>query len=283
MKKTNHWTNYEERLGRVITYIHDHLDDDLDLNKLAEVACLSPYHWHRIYFAIYGESIVATVKRIRLHRAAGFLANTSMSIEEIAEKSGYKNLQSFTRIFKSEFGLPPAQYRKQGSHNQFQSINTEEDLAMYDITIKTVPDMKVASIAHVGSYMQISKAFETLYGWLGSRNLIKPEMRSIGIYYDDPASVPEDQLRSRASIIVDENFAIEPPLEPVDISGGQYAVLRYKGTYADMKAAYKWFYGEWFVKSGKEIGNAPAFEEYLNSPRDTSPTELLTDIYMPLS
>jgi AraC family transcriptional regulator len=99
LNKAKNWTDYEERLGRVIAYIHDHLDDQLDLNQLAEVACLSPYHWHRIYYAIQGEAIVATVKRLRLHCAAGCLANTLMPIDEVVKKSGYKNLQSFTRIF----------------------------------------------------------------------------------------------------------------------------------------------------------------------------------------
>ncbi|WP_455210118.1 AraC family transcriptional regulator [Kaarinaea lacus] len=283
MKKTKNWTDYEQRLGRVIAHIHDHLDDDLDLNQLAEVACLSPYHWHRIYYAIQGETIVATVKRLRLHRAAGYLAHTSMPIDKVAKKSGYKNLQSFTRIFKSEYGMPPAQYRKAGSHTRFHTDNQEGDIAMYDVTIKTIPAMQTASVAHVGSYMQISQAFETLYGWLAARNLIGPDTRSVGIYYDDPDSVPEAQLRSKAGIVVQGNFAIEAPLEPAEIAGGPYAVLRYQGPYADMKAAYQWLYGVWLVQSEKEPADAPAFEEYLNNPRDTAPSDLLTDIYLPLN
>jgi AraC family transcriptional regulator len=50
-----------------------------------------------------------------------------------------------------------------------------------------------------------------------------------------------------------------------------------------MKAAYEWLYGVWLVQSGKEPGDAPVFEEYLNNPRNTAPNELLTDIYLPLS
>lgn len=283
MNKAKNWIDYEERLGRVIAYIHDHLDDELCLNQLADVACLSPYHWHRIYYAILGETIVATVKRLRLHRAAGYLAHSSMPIEEVAKKSGYKNLQSFTRIFKAEYGLPPAQYRNHGSHTRFRVNNKEEEGAMYDVTIKTIPTLQAATIAHVGSYMQISQAFETLYGWLAARNLIGPATRSVGIYYDDPDSVSEKQLKSRAGIIVDKEFAFEAPLEPVEIAAGPYAVLRYQGPYADMKAAYQWLYGVWLVQSGKEPANAPAFEEYINNPRDTAPTGLLTDIYLPLS
>lgn len=52
-------TDYRERLSRVQAYIHDHLDQPLDLARLAEVAHLSPYHWHRVYHALYGETIAA--------------------------------------------------------------------------------------------------------------------------------------------------------------------------------------------------------------------------------
>ena len=95
------WALYESRLRRVSAYIHDHLDEELDMERLAEIACLSSYHWHRIYRAIYGETLAATVKRLRLHRAAGDIVRTDLDISEIAKRSGYPNLQSFNRIFKS--------------------------------------------------------------------------------------------------------------------------------------------------------------------------------------
>jgi len=274
---------YEERLSRVTAYIYDHLDDDIDLNKLADVACLSPYHWHRIYRAIHGETIAATVKRLRLHRAAGHLANTAMPIEEIARRSGYTNQQSFTRAFGAVFGMPPAQYRHEGSHTKFQPSRQSEAPAMYDISIETVPAMTAATIEHIGPYMEIGKAFDRLFIRLGAINSADIGTRMIGIYYDDPGAVPEDKLRARAGVIMDESRPIGPPLEVTEIQGGPHAILRHKGPYADMDAAYHWLYGEWLLKSGREAADAPIYEEYLNNPRDTPPTELLTHISLPLS
>jgi AraC family transcriptional regulator len=274
--------NYAERLNRVIHYIHDHLDDAIDLQRLADIAHLSPYHWHRIYHALNGETIAATVKRLRLQRAAGYLAQTAMTIEEIAEKSGYDNLQSFTRVFKSVYGMPPGQYRMHGSHVQFQPKSQRREPGMYDIIIKTIPALRAATVRHVGPYIQIDKAFNALFGWLMARGFIVPDLRMVGIYYDDPAAVAESELRSRAGVVLMQPIAIEPPVEYADIAEGRYAVLRHKGPYSDMQAAYHWFYGEWLVQSGKEARDAPVFEEYLNNPRDTPPTELLTDIYLPL-
>ena len=65
--------------------------------------------------------------------------------------------------------------------------------------------------------------------------------------------------------------------------GGLYARLRYKGPYADMKDAYRWLYNTWLPHSGYEAADAPCFEDYLNNPRDVPPTELLTDIHLPLA
>jgi AraC family transcriptional regulator len=58
--------------------------------------------------------------------------------------------------------------------------------------------------------------------------------------------------------------------------------LRHKGPYSDMRAAYEWLYGTWLVQSGREAVDAPVFEEYLNSPKETAPSELLTEICLPL-
>ncbi|WP_119300189.1 AraC family transcriptional regulator [Dongia deserti] len=278
----NHWIEYGERMDRVTAYVFDHLDDELDLNKLAEVACLSPYHWHRIYHAMRGETIATTVRRLRLHRATGWLTHTDRPIEEIAEKSGFGGVESFTRAFKAAYGMPPAKYRREGSHRRFDPATKHGSSTMQHVEIRTLPQMQAVTIPHRGSYMEIGRAFEKLFGVLGARNLLGPGLRMFGIYYDDPASVPQAELRSRAAIIAPAALSIEPPLEPVIIAAGEYAVLRHKGPYADMRGAYEWLYGTWLPQSAREPADAPCVEEYLNTPRDTPPTELISDIYLPL-
>jgi AraC family transcriptional regulator len=283
MQSTSNWINYEERLNRVTAYIYAHLDDELDFLMLAEVAFLSPYHFHRIYRAARGETIATTVRHLRLHRAAGLLAQTTLPIAEISLKAGYKNIQSFTRTFNAIYGMPPARYRNHGSHTQYQSTNLERSLAMYNITIKTLPDLEVVSIKHSGSYLQISQAFGQLGNWLGARNFLGADTRMMGLYYDDPDTVAEKDLRSRACMTVSKPCVLEAPLERITIAGGEYAVLLHKGSYDGLAAAYQWFFGTWLLQSGRELRDAPAFEEYLNTPMDTAPAELLTEIHLPLN
>jgi AraC family transcriptional regulator len=73
------WARYEARLQRVITHVHAHLDEPLDLNALADVAHLSPHHWHRVYHAMTGETLAGTVKRLRPQREPGCRTPVSTS------------------------------------------------------------------------------------------------------------------------------------------------------------------------------------------------------------
>ncbi|MFS2150593.1 AraC family transcriptional regulator [Rhizobium sp. Rhizsp42] len=282
MNGTTAWALYESRLRRVSAYIHDHLDEELDMDTLAEIACMSSYHWHRIYRAVHGETLAATVKRLRLHRAAGDIVRSDLGIGEIARRSGYPNLQSFNRIFKSVYGMPPARYRKEGSHTEFQPSPNGRTKAMFNVTLRKIEPVALVGVRHKGSYMQISKAFEVLFGTLYARGLARPDMRMIGVYFDDPDLVPAEELRSIACVSVEGEIKVEAPLEPITLDGGEYAVLRHKGPYADMHKAYQWLFSEWLPTSGRQLRDGLMFEDYLNNPRDVPPTELVTEIYMPL-
>ncbi len=275
------WAVYETRLRRVSAHIHTHLDEELDMERLADIACMSSYHWHRIYRAIYGETLAATVKRLRLHRAAGDIVGTNLSVSEIAKRSGYPNIQSFNRIFKAVYGMPPARYRREGSHKLFET-NRGKASHMFDVQMRNISDTNLVGVAHQGSYLEIGQAFEQLFGTLYARGQARPDMRMIGVYLDDPDLVSEDKLRSVACVSVDASAPAAAPLERRAISGGEYAVLRHKGPYAEMHMAYKWLYAEWLPKSGRQLRDALMFEEYLNNPRDVAPAELLTDIHLPL-
>lgn len=284
MNKSHTWTDYQERLSRVTAYIHDHLAEELDLNRLAEVAHLSPFHWHRVYQALYGETIAATVRRLRLARGSGYLANTRLAVEQVARKCGYPNAQSFTRAFTAAYGLSPTRYRAEGAHVAFRQAQSPDGAGhtTYAVEVRQVPAVQLAGMAHRGPYMQVGRAFEVAFTRLAAQGLARPDMRWLAVYYDDPFAVPEAQLRSRAGLSLPPGGVAQLPLEPFTLGGGRCAVLRHQGPYATMRAAYQWLYGHWLVRSGYEAADSPVFEEYLNNPRDTPPEQLLSDIYLPL-
>ena len=63
--------NYQQRINLVLRHIEQNLDRRPDLDELARIACFSPYHFHRIFSAMVGESVAAYVRRLLLERSAG--------------------------------------------------------------------------------------------------------------------------------------------------------------------------------------------------------------------
>jgi AraC family transcriptional regulator len=274
--------NYNDRLNRVLDYVHAHLEDDVSFDRLAEVACLSPYHWSRIYSAMRGETIAATIRRLRLQRAADRLANTDSEIGVVAARAGYSSTDTFGRAFKDAFGASPAAYREKGSHAAFKAANAASDAGGFPVTVETLPQRRCAGIDHAGSYMEIDHAMGRLFAELAARQALPAEPAMIGVFFDDPDLGPEEELRSRACLPAADSVAIDAPLVETVLRGGPYAKLSYTGPYADMRGAYRWFLGVWLPASGCEPDDAPIFEAYLNDPRDVPQTELRTDIHLPL-
>lgn len=267
---------YEARILRVVAHLWANLDAPLDLDQLAAVAAFSPYHFHRVYRGATGETVTETVRRLRLHRAAGELVRSDQPIATIADRAGYSSQAAFTRSFSADYGLPPGLYRRRTA-----SPTLMEDL-MLPIDYVTLPDLPCVAIAHRGPYMEIGKAFEALSVYAAGRGLIGPQTRMFGVYHDDPSAVPAAELRSEACLTVAPGTAITPPAQPLTIAGGRYVTALHTGPYAELEKAYQWLFGTWLPTSGQEPDDRPALEEYLNDPRTLPPTEWKTLVYLPL-
>ncbi|MEM6825893.1 MAG: GyrI-like domain-containing protein [Pseudomonadota bacterium] len=153
---------------------------------------------------------------------------------------------------------------------------------MCPVEIEDHPARHVAAVAHRGAYPEIRDAFERLTAVATERALWPISLGIVGVYHDDPDVVAEADLRSHAGLILPEDAAIPVPLEALMLPGGPHAVMRYKGPYTGLGAAYASLFGSWLPVSGREMADGPSFDLYLNSPLDTPPEELLTHICVPL-
>ena len=104
--------DYEERMLRVLIHIQRNLDQSPTLEELAEVAHFSPFHFHRIFRGMTGESLKAHVRRLRIEKAAGRLRKTDHPVIRIALDAGFESHAAFTRAFKTQMGQPPNDWRK---------------------------------------------------------------------------------------------------------------------------------------------------------------------------
>jgi AraC family transcriptional regulator len=240
-------TAYAERIRRVTDYLAGHLDDALDLEALARVACFSPYHFHRIYRGILGETVNETVRRLRLNRAAIDLLDRELSIEHAARRAGYGSQAAFTRAFRAEYGEPPARYR--GIRREAES---GAEPPAYRVDLVDRPRLRVATIENRGDYRLANKSFERLIAIAATTGLLTPATRTIGIYRDDPESVPAEDLRSAACITVPDGWAPSAELKEARIEGGPYARIVHTGPYTELETAYDWLYRTWLPTSGRD-------------------------------
>ncbi|WP_328702875.1 AraC family transcriptional regulator [Arenibaculum pallidiluteum] len=287
---TRHATriDYARRVERAIAHIAAHLDAPLDLERLAAVACFSPCHFHRIYRYLAGETAAETVRRLRLNRAAKALVDGAEPVGEIARGAGYGDTVAFTRAFRSAYGVPPAAYRQR---RRLAVLHGQEIHPMYRVEFREMAPLRLAAIRHVGPYIGIGPCFDRLGAWAEARNITRGDARMVGIYHDDPGSVPAAALRSDAGVTLDAaaeaavaaECADDGPIRLLTLDGGRHAVILHRGPYAELERAYRWLYQDWLPGSGEEAADRPCFEVYLNSPRSLPPADWLTEIHLPLA
>ncbi|MBU2046843.1 MAG: AraC family transcriptional regulator, partial [Bacteroidetes bacterium] len=109
-------TDYNHRINKVFSFIDENLDADLSLEKVAEVAHFSPFHFHRIFKAITGETLNVYLNRRRIEKAAATLIHQkNKSVTEISLQNGFTSNSSFTRAFKKFYGVSPTEFRQQNN------------------------------------------------------------------------------------------------------------------------------------------------------------------------
>ncbi|UXI70075.1 AraC family transcriptional regulator [Tahibacter amnicola] len=288
MKRSRTRLSYADRVLRVVQHLVRHPEQDPSLEQLAAIGLFSPFHFHRIYHAMTGETVKDTQRRLRLHQAAISLLGSTDPIKTIAQRAGYGSQAAFTRAFANAYGQAPARYRQRGqAPSLLPRFTPPEAMDMYEVRIENRPEITVIARTHHGAYHQIGQVFEHLQVWAAARQLLRDSTRWFGMYPDDPSAKPEAELRSTAAFMTES--VTRPGETPLDdsvhwqvIAGGRYAVIEHVGPYAELDRAYHWLFCSWLPQSGEEGRDGPCVEEYLNDVRTVPPHQLRTQIAVPL-
>ena len=298
---------YKTRIDKVIQYITFNLGEKLSLEKLAKEAYFSPFHFHRLFSAIIGETPNEFINRLRIEKAAGMLLyNPNNSITEIAIVCGFSSSASFSRSFKQYFGFSATELRKSGKSkirqklskeckiitlrhdylltDQLNSQNNPNRRFSMDVKIKIMPEFRVAYMAQNEGYIteKIHKTWDQLCKWGAARDLLNQDTLLIGISFDDPEITPLNKCRYYACFTVPPEVQGDDQVGIYNIEGGKYAVYHFEGTEIQIMTTYKAVYGEWLPSSGYQPDDKPCYEIYLNNP-DTDPEgKYFMDIYLPV-
>jgi AraC family transcriptional regulator len=291
MKPTTAAT-YHERILRVLVHIQTHLDEPLELDNLARIACFSPFHFHRTFRGLVGEPVQEHVRRLRLERAAARLKLQNQPVTGLAFEAGYESHEAFTRAFHAMFKMPPSQYHdaRQGASDSPSGVHFQDTAGYHPpeygdsppVEVQTLAPQRILFLRHVGPYSQVAATWSKLGAWAGRRGLIGPATRFLGISWDDPDVTPPDKLRYDAAITLSRPVEPEGEFGVTELAGGDYATIRHRGPYENLSRSYQILLGAWLPGSGRDLRDSPCFEQYLNSPQSAAPADLLTVIHVPL-
>ncbi|HEY3378100.1 MAG TPA: helix-turn-helix domain-containing protein [Armatimonadota bacterium] len=110
--KSNHHYPISVLLGSALTYMQEHLQDDISRDDVAKVACLSPTHFSRVAKQTFGHSFTELLARMRVDRAREMLVISEKSLIQIGLECGFSDQSYFTKVFQKYVGRTPGEYRR---------------------------------------------------------------------------------------------------------------------------------------------------------------------------
>ena len=111
---------YVTEFMEVCNYSTDHLDEEINTDRLAEIAGFSKFHFSRLFKEFTGYSSHEYLIQRRLETAEQLLANPDLSITDVAMQSGFNSLSTFTRVFKAEKEMTPSGFREINQKNNHE-------------------------------------------------------------------------------------------------------------------------------------------------------------------
>jgi AraC family transcriptional regulator len=272
------------RADRVVRLITEHLDESLSLEQLADAAALSTFHFHRVWRAAMGEPVMDTVRRLKLERAAHWLATTNRPITDIALQTGFESSQSFAHAFRQMMGCTPTEARA-GLARVTAPQQDRAPEATMSVEIVSMEPFAIIAKRHTGPYTAqgLGPTFGLVWAWAKSRELVSRCRGIYGVPLDDAASVPPENVRYDAGF--DFGLEVEPGsrLHRVPLGGWDAARVRVRGAYSGLGAAEDFLYRAWLESGRRELADAPLVYHFHNDPDVTPEADLTTDIYLPLA
>jgi AraC family transcriptional regulator len=271
-----------KRILKVLVHIETNIDEEMDLKRLAKVACYSPFHFHRIFQAIVSETVHQYVKRLRLEKAAMKLRFTDKPVTEIALDACYDTPSAFTKAFKQLMGNSPQNYRI--LHPIMKKKIMELPMIQPD-KIEKIEDLEVLFIRRKGNYDRSAwEAWPAMNQFIYENHLDKSRLRRFSIQHDDPQITEEEKIRFDACISL-PNLKEKGEIGRQVIKGGKYAIFTHIGRYEKLEETYLNIYFNWATITREQLDETErsCFCEHLNMEALCSePDKLISKIYIPL-
>ena len=275
-----------ERLNKTISYIEEHLAEEISYDELAHIACCSSYHYQRIFAYMAGIPLSEYIRRRRMSLAAIDLQNGNEKIIDIGMKYGYASPTAFNRAFQSVHGIAPSIAKKGGT-----TIKSYPPIS-FKLTVKGVEELSYRietkdSFRIVGASFPLDKEIENNFiavpqMWQnaainGTFEKITPLMNNqpMGVL---GVSVCNNKEEWQYFIAVSSSIDTDNSLDEYIIPACTWAIFSGIGTGISIQELERRIITEWLPTSGFEFDNAPDIEVYLNP----DPNNTQYEVWLPI-
>lgn len=280
--------DYVERINRAIDLIQDHLGEPLRLDDVARAARVSPFHFHRIFKGVMGETVNAFIKRTRLERAVSLMRRgEGLTLTEVALRCGFSSSSDFSRSFRQHFDMPPSRFdveglreerrgelldlmEKSGLRPRIDRLPPGENPDGFEVELVELPARTVAYRRVHDPYRGtgVVDAARELMAWADGRGL--GEGRWYGYMWEDPDVARLEDCRYDVAVElppeVAATFRADGPVGRHDFPPMRVAELSLAGDIELELRALDWIFGTWLPGSGRLPADQPCFEAWVGRP-----------------
>jgi len=278
------------QIERALAHIEAHLDEPIALRDVARAAAMSPWHFHRVFTALIGETPAGYVRRRRLGEGCRRLGCTEEPIASLALAIGFESQASFTRAFTREVGISPGRYRRERRHTPAR-LYPPIDLTAH-LARRWRNDMKPRIVEKdafhvIGLAERFTPAtndgIPELWGRFAPRMDEIAQRRgkhSFGICVPvgGDASAAFDYI---AAVEVEPGGPVPDGMVAFTVPGKWFAVFTHRGHISRFHETVKQVWGVWLPASSLRYSHHPDFELY-DERFDPFRGEGEIDIYVPI-
>jgi len=275
------------RINKVIDHIEENLCEEYQLEDLAQFSHLSKFHFHRIFKLITQETPNDYINRKRIEKIASLLIhNTNESISSLSFKYGFQNLSSFSRSFKKYYGFS-ASHLKQKTKRQFNIESSENSkigktaisfknylckvekikewmTTKTEITVKHMPEVRLAYIRHWGSPFTIHLAFDKLLAWCNNVNYDPKDKNFFTLFHDNPNLTIDYKIQQSACIEINTSTKLSQNISMLRIPPQKYVVGKFQLKDKEFEMAWNSMV-IWMNENNICANDGHRFERFLNN------------------
>ncbi len=256
------WTR---RVHEVMDHIRDRPAGPHTVERLAAVAHSSPFHFHRIFRAVAGETVGGFVRRTRLERAAYLMkSKPSRTLTSIALVTGFPTAQELSRTFRRAYGIAPSRWDRrsrlatpEGRAEHRSSPPVEVTAQMVDRTRVRLAYTRIQPAFHVPA---LAAGFERLVQSLEDRGVPWRKARVVGMSWDNYETTPMERLHYDLGVEVPDTVDAIGPYGIRELGPFRAVEVDCDGPLSAIANAWDYLYESWFPQSAFEPADMPSMK-----------------------